>query len=146
MVQSLPGVAAADDFRAEYSVRGSRYRHAGLVVDGVAAPWLLHAAPGREHAGTLTMLRGDVIGEATLLVGAYPRHDGGQLGPQVSLSLREGDRSSTRLALGISGTTSTMTAEGPLGRAKRGAWLVGLRKSHVEWPVGRSDHDATVFG
>jgi hypothetical protein len=146
LVHSLPGVAAADDFRAEYSVRGSRYRHAGLVVDGIVAPWLQHAAPGRGHTGTLTMLRGDVVSDATLLVGAYPRHDAAQVGPQLSLSLREGSRIAPRWRFGISGTASTLTAEGPLGTAKRGSWLVGVRKSHVEWPIGRSDHDATIFG
>ena len=39
----------------------------------------------------MTMLRGDVLREAALLVGAYARRDGGQLGPQVSLTLREGE-------------------------------------------------------
>ena len=61
VVQAMPGVAGGDDFRSEYSVRGSPYRHAGPVVDGVAAPWLQHAALGRGNTGTLTMLRGDMV-------------------------------------------------------------------------------------
>jgi hypothetical protein len=146
VVQAMPGVAGSDDFRSEYSVRGSPYRHAGLAVDGVIAPWLQHAAPGRGHTGTMTMLGSDVVQEATLLVGAYPRRDSGQLGPQLNLTLREGSRTARQLRLGVSGTTTTITAEGPLGSQARGSWLVGLRKSHVEWPLGRQDDQSTVFG
>jgi TonB-dependent receptor-like protein len=146
VVQAMPGVAAGDDFRSEYSVRGSPYRHAGVVVDGVIAPWLQHAAVGRGDTGTMTMLRSDMVQEATLLVGAYPRRDGVQLGPQLNLTLREGSRTARRFLLGVSGTTTTLTAEGPLGPAARGSWLVGLRKSHVEWPVGHQDDQSTVFG
>ena len=131
---------------ASTSVRGSAYRHAGVVVDGVVAPWLQHAALGRGDTGTMTMLRGDVVQEATLLVGAYPRRDGSQLGPQLNLTLREGSRTARQFRLGVSGTTATLTAEGPLGGSARGSWLVGLRNSHAEWPVGRDDHQSTVFG
>jgi TonB dependent receptor len=146
VVQALPGVSGTDDFRSEYSVRGSSYRHAAMAVDGVLAPWLQHAARGRGDTGTITMLPGGVVEHATLLVGAYSRQDGSQLGPQLDLTLREGSRTAARLDAGISSTSSIVTAEGPLGAAERGSWLVGLRKSHTEWPVGRSDHLATVFG
>jgi len=146
VVQAMPGVAGGDDFRSEYSVRGSAYRHASVVVDGVVAPWLQHAAPGRGDTGTMTMLRGDMVRDATLLVGAYPRKDASQLGPQLNLALREGSRSAPRFGVGVSGTTTSFVAEGPLGRSARGSWLVGLRKSHVEWPVGRQDEQSTVFG
>ena len=145
-VQSLPGVAAADDFRSEYSVRASAFRHAGVVVDGVAAPWLQHAVLGRGDKATLTMIPGDMLQDATLMVGAYPRRDSGQIGPQLNLTLREGSRTASRVSLGVSGTVTTFAAEGPLGRSARGSWLIGARKSHVEWPVGRSDHESTVFG
>lgn len=147
-VQALPGVAGGDDFRSEYSVRGSPYRHAAMVVDGVVAPWLQHAAPGRGDTGTVTMLASDMVQEATLLVGAYPRRDGSQLGPQLNLTLREGSRAAPSVRFGVSLTSATLTAEGPLGArgsSARGSWLVGARSSHAEWPVGRSDHQSTVF-
>jgi hypothetical protein len=151
VVQALPGVATGDDFRSEYSVRGSHYRHAGIVIDGIVASWLQHAALGRGDTGTLTMIRGDVIQEASLLVGAYPRLDSSQIGPQLNLTLREGSRTARRVTLGVSGTSSMLTGEGPVGTRDagspaRGSWLVAVRASHSEWPVGRSDHDATVFG
>ena len=35
-VQALPGVATGNDFRSDFSVRGSDSRHMGLSIDGVA--------------------------------------------------------------------------------------------------------------
>lgn len=145
-VQALPGVATGDDFRSEFSVRASEYRQAGVIVEGVAAPWLHHSALGRVDNGTITMLRGDLVQEVVLHVGAYPRVDSSQLGPQLNLTLREGSRSRRRLTLGASGASATAIAEGPLGSSARGSWLVAARQSHSEWPAGRSDEDSTVFG
>jgi hypothetical protein len=145
-VQTFPGVSGGDDFRNDLSVRASLPRHATVMIDGVAAPWLTHAAWGRSDTGTLTMLPNDVVGEATLSVGAYPRRDGSQLGPQLNLILREGSRSTTGWHVGTSRTSALVTGEGPIGSSRRGSWLVGLRRSYVEWPLQRSDHDMTVFG
>jgi len=146
VVHTLPGAATGDDFRSEFSVRGSQYRHASVVIDGAVAPWLQHAALGRGDTGTMTMLRGDVVEDAALLVGAYARVDGGQIGPQLDLTLREGSRAARRFKLGVSGMSTTLTAEGPIGSAARGSWLVGVRRSNTEWPMSRSDEDSTVFG
>lgn len=145
-VQTLPGVAAGDDFRSEVSVRASPYRHASIVVDGVAAPWLRHAAFGRGDAGSLTMLGRDAVEGLSVQVGAYDRRDGSQLGPQLNVTIREGSRTDARTRLAVSGASSAALLEGPLGSSSRGSWLIGLRKSHVEWPVGRSDHGRSVFG
>jgi hypothetical protein len=146
IVQSMPGVAGGNDFRSEYSVRGSPYHHAAVVVDGIVSPWLQHSGPGRGDAGTLSMLSNGIVQEAALQVGAYPRRDGGQLGPQLNLTLREGSRTARRFRVSVSGTSAILTAEGPLGASARGSWLVGLRKSHVEWPVGRDDDEGMAFG
>ena len=145
-LQALPHVATGDDFRSEFSVRASPYRHVGIVVDGVATPWLQHGAPGRTDTGTVTMLGSEVIEEATLQAGAYPRRHGDRLGAQVELALREGSRVAPRFRATATRTMTGATAEGPLGTGARGSWLLAVRKSHLEWPVSRTDHEASVFG
>ena len=87
-----------------------------------------------------------MVQDATLSVGAYARRDGSQFGPQVTLTLREGSREITRWRAQTSDWAGTLTGEGPIGKARRGSWLVGLRKSYTEWPLRRSDHEASVFG
>ena len=61
-VQSMPRVGPADDFRSEFSVRASPYRQIGVVIDGVATPWLQHTVYGRRDAGSLSMFASDIVG------------------------------------------------------------------------------------
>jgi hypothetical protein len=145
-LQALPGVGTGGDFRNDISVRASAFHHAALVIEGTPAPWLQHMAVGRPEASSLTMLRTDVVQEASLSVGAYARRDASQLGPQITIALREGSREDARWVAETSDWAAAATGEGPIGTAKRGSWLIGLRKSYTEWPLKRSDHAATVFG
>jgi hypothetical protein len=144
-VQTLPGVAAADDFRSEFSVRGSPYRHLGVVIDGVSAPWLKHSVYGRTDAGSLSMFGNDVVDEATLQAGAYSRRHDDKLGAQLELTLRQGSRESTRVHASAGGTTAGIVADGPLGRQKRGSWMVGARNSYLTWPVQRHTDEGVAF-
>src|SRR6185295_3036447 len=41
-MQALPGVATGDDFQAQFSVRGSEFRHVGVVLDDTPTALLLH--------------------------------------------------------------------------------------------------------
>jgi hypothetical protein len=146
-VQSLPRVAASDDYRSEFSVRGSPYRHVGVVVDGVATPWLQHAAYGRRDAGSVAMVQTEVVEEATLQAGAYPQRYGDRLGAELGLTLRQGSRTGTHFGASLSGTTAALLGEGPLGASARGSWLVAARQSLLEWPVQRRHIvDGTAFG
>jgi hypothetical protein len=146
VVQALPRVAVGDDARGELSVRGSPYRHVGVVVDGVATPFLLHAAYGRGDAGSLTMLTSDVIDRVTLQAGAHPQRHSDTLGAQVELSLREGSRAEPRVRAALGSVHGTLTAEGPLGRARRGSWLVTARHSFHNWPLQPRTTAGTTFG
>ena len=71
-VHAMPRVVAVDDFRGDFSVRGSPYRQIGVVIDGVATPWLQHTVYGRNDAGSLSMFGSDILDRATLVAGAYP--------------------------------------------------------------------------
>jgi hypothetical protein len=130
----MPGVAAFDDYRGEFSVRGSPYRQVGVVIDGVPTHWLQHAVYGRPDAGSLGMFAAGVLDRATLQAGAHPRRYDDVLGAQLELTLREGSREATRVT-GIAGSTSAaFIAEGPIGSEPRGSWLAGVRNSLRSWP------------
>ena len=146
-VHALARVAATDDFRSDFSVRGSPYRHLGVVVDGVATPWLRHMARGRGDADSLGMIGGDLLDAATLETGAYPQRDGDVLGAQVTLATREGSRDGTRVRAALSGIHAGVIAEGPIGASGRGSWLVSTRKSNLDWPRRPADEESgRVFG
>jgi hypothetical protein len=146
VIHALPGVAAEHDFRSELSVRGSPYRHIGVFVDGIPAPWLQHAIAGRGDVGSVAMISADVLSDATLQAGAYPQRHGTRLGAQLALTLREGSRTATRVSGTLGGTNAALVSEGPVGRRARGSWLAAVRQSYRDWPISRCTSDGTVLG
>jgi hypothetical protein len=132
---AMPRVASIDDFRSEFSVRGSPYRHVGVVIDGVATPWLQHTVYGRSDAGSLSMFGSGVLERATLQSGAYPRRYDDRLGAQLDLTLREGSRDSKRFSGSVGGMSAAFVGEGPLGVDARGSWIASVRNSYRSWPA-----------
>ena len=133
-VHAMPRVAGADDFRSEFSVRGNAYRQIGVVIDGVATPWLQHTVYGRRDAGSLSMFGSDLVDGLRLQVGAYPRRYEDVLGAELQVTFKEGSRDSTSFTGRAGGTSAAFTGEGPIGIGGRGSWLVGVRNSYRAWP------------
>jgi hypothetical protein len=136
-VQSMPQVAAVDDFRSEFSVRGSPYRQIGVVIDGVSTPWLQHNVHGRRDAGSLSMFGSAIVDRTTLQAGAYPRRYDDALGAQLQLTLREGSRASKHFSGSAGGMSAAFIGEGPIGADARGSWIVSVRNSYRSWPARR---------
>jgi hypothetical protein len=146
-VQVLPGVATGDDFRAEFSVRASDFRHIGLSFDGIPIGWLVHLTRGLQDTGSVSIVNGDAIERATLLSGPYPQRAPGRTGAWLSIDLQEGSRAATQGHLSVSGTTSSISVNGPLGSGQRGSWLVSARQSYLQWLLHVLDPSGgTAFG
>ena len=140
-VQALPGVATGDDFQAEFSVRGSAFRHVGLVVDGTSTPLLFHTVRGVENTGSIAMINTDVLARAALHIGPHPRRHGDWLGATLDFDVREGSRDRTVVRAAVSGTSASTVIDGPLGRSRQGSWLLSVRKSYVDWLIRKIDPD-----
>ena len=143
-VHALPSVTATDDFYSEFAVRGSAFRHVGLVVDGVPSQYLMHAVHGVTDGGSIAMINTDALGNIVLMPGSYPQRFGRHLTAEVDLTMREGDREAFRARAGLSGTSATALAEGPLAGG-RGSWLVSARRSYLDLLLERID-DQGNFG
>jgi hypothetical protein len=145
-VQALPGVATGDDFQSEFSVRGSAYRHVGIVLDGTPTTALLHAIRGREDTGSVAMINTDVLSRAALFAGPHPQRHGDWIGATLDFDLREGSRDRAGFRAAVSGTSAAAVFEGPAGRGKHGSWLVSVRKSYLDWLIRKLDpeSDSTV--
>ncbi len=139
-VQVLPGVATGDDFRSEFSVRGSSFSHMNLTVDGFSTPYLLHTVRAVEDAstsGSVAMINSDVLEDVTLLNGGYAQKYGDRTGAEVDFRLREGSRERRQAHVAVSGTSASLVWEGPIGGARRGSWLVSARQSYLDLVVER---------
>ena len=148
-VQVLPGVATGDDLRSEFTVRGSDFRHLTFTVDGFATPYLLHTVRGVEDrgpTGSVAMINSDVLEDVTLLNGGYPQHFGGHTGAEVDFRTREGARDRPIFRVAVSGTSASAVAEGPIGRARRGSWIVSGRQSYIDHLVHHLTEHSVSFG
>jgi hypothetical protein len=147
-VQVLPGVATGDDFRSEFSVRGSDFSHLNFTVDGFATPFLMHmvrAVEDRANTGSVAMINSDVLEEVSLMNGGYPQRSGNRTGAELAFAVREGSRDRNLVRVSVSGTSASMVAEGPLGRARRGSWLVSGRKSYLDLIIDRLSEEGLSF-
>jgi hypothetical protein len=146
-VQALPAAASGDDFRSEFSVRGSPFRHIGLSVDDVPVGWLVHLTHGLQDTGSVSIVNGDLIESATLASGPYAMRRAGRLGAWLSFDVREGSRATTGGQLAVSGTTSSFSMNGPIGSTQRGSWIASGRASYLQWLIKRLDPEAgATFG
>jgi hypothetical protein len=148
-VQVLPGVATGDDFRSEFSVRGSDFSHLNFTVDGFATPFLMHmvrAVDERANTGSVAMVNSDVLEEVTLSNGGYSQRSGNRTGAELAFTLREGSRDRRVFRASVSGTSASMTVEGPVGRARKGSWLVSGRKSYLDLLIDRLSDEGLSFG
>jgi hypothetical protein len=145
-IQALPGVATGNDFRSEFSVRGSDYRHIGLSLDGITTPWLVHTVGNFESYGSVALINGDIVDNVTLEAGAHPQDRIGRTGGRLDYGIRDGSRAATRLRGALSMTSGSIVAEGPIGSARRGSWLVSIRDSYVQWLLKKLKYTGATLG
>ncbi len=151
-VANLPGVAANNDAYADFASRGAGPTHTGVYLDGVL---LDHPVYGLEDAGSIgsiSVVNGDTVGSIALLPSAFPPQFGDRTGAILDIATRDGarDRVVTRLTADVLGLVAT--SEGPLGRIRKGSWLVSGRQSYLAYLLRRldsaqsltlNDHDAS---
>src|SRR5262249_12621220 len=100
-----------------------------------------------NDAYSLTIVNGDVVDSLSLLSGGAPARYGDRIGAVLDVATREGNREefSGRASLGASGVYGTI--EGPLGRGRKSSWLLGARKSHLDYVLDKLQTDAgTTLG
>jgi outer membrane receptor for ferrienterochelin and colicin len=131
--QMLPGVAANDDFRAEFAVRGLGPSQTGISIDGVDSPLLFHTVRGVEDTGSLGLINSDILESATLLSGPHPQRLNSHLGSRLDFTTRDGARARLTVRGLISASAASTVWEGPFGNAKKASWLVAIRQSYLDW-------------
>jgi hypothetical protein len=146
-VQTLAGVGGSDDFRSDFSIRAAPFDHLSVTLDGIPSSLLVHTVHRARDTGSLAMLNSDILEGATVLFGSYPQRYGDRTGSQVDFRLREGSRARQQYRVAVSAIAASGVAEGPIGGARRGSWLVTGRKSYIDWLIHRIDPETTgTFG
>ncbi len=130
LVQSLPGLAMANDQRNDLIARGGSPNENLTLVDNVEFPTLNHFAAQGTSGGPISMLDNELVRDATFLAGGFPAAYGGRLSSVLEVRLRDGDRERFRSETVVSVAGAGALAEGPLG--SRGAWIGSVRRSYLD--------------
>lgn len=144
-VQDLPGVSSNNDFDARFSLRGADFSRVGLYLDGVLLHEPFHTLEGQTLSGSGTAFNGDMVEEMELYEGAFPVRYGDRSAGVLDVQTRDGSRTDTTLRIAASVSNAGAMAEGPLGRKKRGSWLVAVRKSYLQYLLERTFPNTTLL-
>ena len=146
-VQVLPAVAAGDDLRSEFAIRGAGIRQMTFTFEGISTPFLLHTVQQVHDSGSVAMVNGDALEEISVRNGSYPQRYGNRTGAEIDFRMREGSRERLQSHLSVSAIDASGVVEGPLGRDKRGAWMFTARKSYLNLVLDRIYPDQSIsFG
>ena len=91
------------------------------------------------------MINSDILEDVTLLNGGYAQRYGDRTGSELDFRLREGSRERAQARVAVSGTSASVVGEGPIGRSKRGSWLLTGRQSYLQLIVERMYPDGEGF-
>jgi hypothetical protein len=104
-----------------------------MTVEGFSTPYLLHTVRAVRRPVVVGIGRHDQQRRPRRLDAAQRRlrTNDTAIGPGAELDfrLREGSRERRQARVAVSGTSASIVGEGPLGRSKRGSWLVSGRQS-----------------
>jgi hypothetical protein len=146
-VHALPGVAANNDLRAEFSLRGAPFDQIGLYVDGVRTGGFLHmlSESGTTDQLSLSIVNQDTIASAALTPGVAPVADGGLTAGVLELETREGSRERITVHGSTGFLTTSGVVEGPLPAGK-GSWLLAGRTTGADYVQQLVDRAARGAG
>ncbi len=146
-VQGLPGVSSNNDFDARFSVRGADFSRIGLYLDGVLLHAPFHMLEGQQVSASATAFNGDMVDELELHEGAFPVRYADRSAAVLDVHTREGSRTANTFRVAASASNAGVMAEGPLGGKKRGSWMVGARKSYLQYIFQRTfPNTSFIFG
>ena len=146
-VQSLPGVAASNDYIAQFALRGAPFSRIGVFLDGILLNSPFHTVQSQEDSGSLSIVNADLIDELTLHAGAPPVAYQDRSAGVLDMRLREGSRQAPSVRINAGVASAGVMAEGPLTGAQRGSWLVAVRRSYLQYLLKRSSaDDSMAFG
>jgi TonB dependent receptor/Carboxypeptidase regulatory-like domain/TonB-dependent Receptor Plug Domain len=132
-LQTLPGVVVGtNDFRNDIIVRGGSPLENLFVVDNVEIPNINAFANFASAGGTIGILDAELIQDVTFLTGGYPAPYINRTSSVLQVTQREGRRDGFRgwTTLGFAGAGAIL--EGPLGKSKKGSWIVSTRRSFLD--------------
>ncbi len=133
LVANFAGVATSNDSRNDIVIRGNSPTGVLWRMEGIPMPNPNHFSTLGTTGGPVSALNPNLIANSDFLTGAFPAEYGNALAGVFDINLRTGnkDRYEFTAQLGAFSGMEVM-AEGPLGKKKKGSFVVAYRHSFVE--------------
>lgn len=126
-LELLPGVARPREGFGGLFVRGGSPDQNLILLDGAPVYNASHLF------GLLSVFNPDAVASVDLYRGDFPARFGGRVASVIDVRTREGSRDGDWHGRGGIGLlTARLTLEGPLGRGRRGSFLVSGRRSYAD--------------
>ncbi len=139
-VQTMPGVSATqnNDLLDEFSLLGAPFSSIGVYFDDVLVRSPFHTLPDFTTGASLSVLSSESVEEVNVMPVAYPVSFADGIGGALQMRIREGSRTRPLVTFAPGMGDTELTAEGELGSAKKGSWLVSGRKSYLGYLIRES--------
>ncbi len=123
-LQSLPGVAVANEGTNSFSVRGGSYAQNLIILDEAVLYNPNHAL------SFISTFNPDAVQSAEIIKSAFPAKYGSRLSSVVNVQMRDGNNQEYKVNGGIGLISSRLSVEGPLKRGES-SFIVSGRYSYA---------------
>ncbi|MFA7360120.1 MAG: TonB-dependent receptor [Candidatus Kapaibacterium sp.] len=133
VVQNLPGVSFVNDGRNDLIVRGGAPTENLFIVDNAYVPNINHFGSQGATGGPTSIINLDFIRDVSFITGGFSAKYGDKLSSVLEIKQREGSRIKFMTDLNLSATGFGAVLEGPIGKEKKGSWLISARRSYLDF-------------
>ncbi|MFA9392199.1 MAG: TonB-dependent receptor plug domain-containing protein [Prolixibacteraceae bacterium] len=123
-VTALPGISPGREGRSNFYVRGGDRGQNLILLDGAKLYNTSHLG------GFVSLFNTDAIKQVDVYKGGFPARYGGRASSVIDIYTRDGDRNKLKGKLNLGLLTSSVLAEGPVG--KKATFLVAGRTTYYD--------------
>lgn len=136
-VQTLPGIAVNNEFKANFNVRGGNQDENLVYVNGarVYEPYHIKEAAN----ASVGIFNVDLIKKVDLITGGFSARYGDKMSSVLNIDYREGSKEDYGGALSLSAAYADAYLEGPI--SGNSSFILGIRKSYMEYILSQIDYD-----
>jgi hypothetical protein len=138
IIYGLPSIAKVNDQYNGLVVRGGSPIENAFYIDNIEVPNINHFPTQGSSGGAVSVINVDLINNVNFMTGGFASTYGDKLSSVMDINLREGNREMLEGQIELSMAGAGFVAEGPIG-AKKGSWMVSLRRSYVDFVVDLMD-------
>ena len=135
-VQSLPGIAVNNEFKANYNVRGGNQDENLILVNNATVYEPFHIKEASN--ASVGVFNVNLIQKVDLITGGFSARYGDKMSSVLNIQYREGNKDKYKGEASLSLAYIDGYLEGPIGN--NSSFILGVRKSYLEYILKLIDY------